>query len=96
MNDIIKALYERKSVRVFSEKEIIQKEKECILNAALQAPSAGCQLLYTILDITDEKKKEKLAELCDHQVFAATAGSGFPFIKKPGFRPERLGRGICY
>ena len=45
MNDIIKALYERKSVRVFSEKEIIQKEKECILNAALQAPSAGCQLL---------------------------------------------------
>ena len=30
MNDIIKALYERKSVRVFSEKEIIQKEKECI------------------------------------------------------------------
>ena len=73
MNEIIRALYARKSVRVFSEKEITQKEKECILNAALQAPSAGCQLLYTILDITDQNKKERLAELCDHQAFAAKA-----------------------
>ncbi|EOS77825.1 MAG: nitroreductase family protein [Lachnospiraceae bacterium] len=103
MNDIIKALYERKSVRVFSEKEIIQKEKECILNAALQAPSAGCQLLYTILDITDEKKKEKLAELCDHQVFAAKAKlvlvfcadcrKWLSFYKEAGGSPRAPGAG---
>ena len=53
MNEIIKALYSRKSVRVFTDQPVSQKEKELILNAALQAPSAGCQLLYTILDITD-------------------------------------------
>ena len=73
MNEIIKALYERKSVRVFTEQYISKAEKESILNAAFQAPSAGCQLLYTILDMTDQQKKEKLAELCDHQPFIAKA-----------------------
>ena len=57
MNEIIKALHKRKSVRVFTEKEISAEEKEAILEAAIQAPSAGCQLLYTILDITDQQKK---------------------------------------
>ena len=73
MNEIIKALYSRKSVRVFTDQPVSQKEKELILNAALQAPSAGCQLLYTILDITDQAKKERLSFLCDHQTFIANA-----------------------
>lgn len=103
MNEIIKALYERKSVRVFLEKEIEQKEKECILNAALQAPSAGCQLLYTILDITDQKKKERLAELCDHQAFAAKAKmvlvfcadcyKWLSFYREAGLSPRKPGAG---
>ena len=41
MNEIIKALHKRKSVRVFTEKEISAEEKEAILEAAIQAPSAG-------------------------------------------------------
>ena len=65
-NEVIKSLYERKSVRVFTDEEISREDKNSILQAALQAPSAGCQLLYTILDITDESKKEKLAVLCDN------------------------------
>lgn len=73
MNEIIKALHARKSVRVFTEQEISREDKESILQAALQAPTAGCQLLYTILDITDQGKKERLAQLCDHQGFAAKA-----------------------
>ena len=39
----------------------------------MQAPSAGCQQLYTILDITDQKRKEALADSCDHQPFIAKA-----------------------
>ena len=41
MNDIIKALHDRKSVRVFTEEEITAKDREAILTASLQAPSAG-------------------------------------------------------
>ena len=43
------------------------------MEAAIAAPSAGCQQLYTILDITDQKLKEMLAESCDHQSFIANA-----------------------
>ena len=52
-NPILQSLYARKSVRVFEEKAIPSGMKQAILEAAAQAPSAGCQQLYTILDITD-------------------------------------------
>lgn len=103
MNETIKALYTRKSVRVFTEEEISKKDKENILNAALQAPSAGCQQLYTILDITDQSKKEKLAELCDHQTFAAKAKlvlvfcadcrKWLSFYREAGLSPRKPGAG---
>ena len=52
-NPILQSLFERKSVRVYEEKPIPAEMKQAILEAAAQAPSAGCQQLYTILDITD-------------------------------------------
>ena len=52
MNEILQSLYERKSVRVFEEREIPREEKDMILKAAVMAPTAGNQQLYTILDIT--------------------------------------------
>ena len=95
MNEMVKALHSRKSVRVFTEREI--------LHAALQAPSAGCQLLYTILDITDQGKKERLAELCDHQnfvakarlvlVFCADCRKWLTFYREAGLMPRDPGPG---
>ena len=73
MNDILKSLWERRSVRVFEEKSITKEEKALILSAALQAPSAGNMTLYTILDITDQKLKDALAVTCDNQPFIAKA-----------------------
>ena len=73
MNEVIESLYRRKSVRAYEDREIPEEMKHLILEAAMQAPSAGCQQLYTILDITDQKLKEALAETCDHQPFIAKA-----------------------
>ena len=73
MNTVIENLMERKSVRAFSDKEITSEEKEVILRAAMAAPSAGCQQMYTILDITDQSLKDTLSETCDHQPFIAKA-----------------------
>lgn len=70
---MLRQLEERKSVRVFTEREISAEDKEAILHAAVMAPSAGNQQLYTILDITDQEKKGRLAETCDHQPFIAKA-----------------------
>ena len=72
-NPILQSLYARKSVRVFEEKAIPAGMKQAILEAAAQAPSAGCQQLYTILDITDPALKAALADSCDHQPFIAKA-----------------------
>ena len=73
MNETIRQLYERKSVRVFEEREIGADEKNAILRAASEAPTAGNQQLYTILDITDQALKDRLAVTCDNQPFIAQA-----------------------
>ena len=73
MNEVIRQLYERKSVRVFTDREIPADHKAAILAAAVQAPTAGNQQMYTILNITDQALKDQLAESCDHQPFIATA-----------------------
>ena len=46
MNEIIESLYNRKSVRVYEEKAIPNEMKNVILEAAMQAPTAGCQQLF--------------------------------------------------
>jgi len=73
MNEVIRQLHARKSVRVFTDKEITPEEKRAVLEAAVQAPSAGNQQLYTILDITDQAIKDKLVDTCDHQPMIAEA-----------------------
>ena len=73
MNHVIKQIKGRKSVRVFEEKEIDPAIKDEIINAALEAPTAGCMMLYSILDITDGELKSKLAVACDNQPFIAKA-----------------------
>ena len=73
MNDIIESLYRRRSVRAFEDRPVPEEVKRAVLDAAVQAPTAGCQQLYTILDITDQGLKDALAETCDHQPFIAKA-----------------------
>ena len=73
MNEVICQLYDRKSVRAYTGREIGKAEKDAILRAAVEAPTAGNQQLYTILDITDQSIKEKLVETCDHQPMIAQA-----------------------
>ena len=72
-NETLKLLLESKSMRVFEDRPITPEEKEAILLAAMAAPTAGNQQLYTILDITDQTIKEKLVDTCDHQPFIAQA-----------------------
>ncbi len=73
MNQVIRQLKERKSVRVFTDKQITPEEVSAILDAAVNAPTAGNQQLYTIINVTDAKLKEQLAESCDNQPFIAKA-----------------------
>lgn len=73
MNEVIRQLYERKSVRAFEDREIPADAREAILTAAAMAPTAGNQQLYTIIEVTDQAIKEKLVVTCDNQPFIAKA-----------------------
>ena len=53
MNETIKLLMERKSVRQFVQEPMPREDVEAILNAAVQAPSAGNMTLWTIINVTD-------------------------------------------
>lgn len=73
MNEIMESLYSRKSVRAYEDRPIPDEMKQAILRAATEAPTAGCQQLYTILDITDQSLKDALSVTCDNQPFIAKA-----------------------
>ena len=73
MHPVIQSLYDRKSVRAYTEQEIPEEAVRQIVTAAAQAPTAGNQQLYTILRITDPEKKHRLSISCDNQPFIERA-----------------------
>lgn len=103
MNQTLRELTDRKSVRVFEERDISGEDKERILTAAVQAPTAGNQQLYTILDITDQKIKDALIDTCDHQpfigkgkmvlVFCADCRKWYRAFESAGASPRKPGAG---
>lgn len=73
MNPVIKLLNERKSVRDYEDKKISEDIKEAIIKAAMRAPTAGNMMLYSIVEITEQKTKDTLVKTCDNQPFIAKA-----------------------
>jgi nitroreductase len=73
-------LMKRKSVRAYEQREVSAEVRAEILKATLRAPTAGNLMLYSILDITDQSIKDKLAVTCDHQPFIARAPMVWIFL----------------
>ena len=69
MNETLKVIDKRRSLRVFDDRKISIEDKKTILEAAINAPTAGNMVLYSIIDVTDSEKKERLSVLCDNQPF---------------------------
>jgi len=73
MSKTLDIIFNRKSVRAYKKTKIDRKIKDKIIQAALRSPTAGNQMLYSIIEITKQTTKEKLAVTCDHQPFIAKA-----------------------
>jgi nitroreductase len=80
MNEIIQSLYNRKSIRSFTDQTVSEEVRQLIVESAMQAPTAGLQMLYTILDIRDQDIKNELAVSCDEQPFIAKAPMVLVFL----------------
>jgi nitroreductase len=80
MNQVMEVLIKRKSVRAYEEREVSAEMRAEILKATLRAPTAGNMMLYSILDITDQKLKDRLSVTCDNQPFIARAPMVWVFL----------------
>ena len=76
MNETLKVIGSRRSVRNYSNTPLTGEEKNTILGAAMRAPTAGNMMLYSIVEIEDQSLKDRLAVTCDNQPFIAKA----PFV----------------
>lgn len=73
MESTLNLLLSRKSVRVYQDRLIDQASRDTILQAAMRAPTAGNMMLYTIIEVEDQARKDRLALTCDNQPFIAKA-----------------------
>lgn len=73
MNPVMETILGRRSVRAYEEKRIGERERAEILKAALRAPTAGNMMLYSIIEVGDQRAKDTLARTCDNQPFIAKA-----------------------
>ena len=76
MNETIKYLERRISLRKYAQRQISQQHMDMIIEGAMRAPTAGNMMLYSILVVEDQDKKDILSETCDHQPFISKA----PFV----------------
>jgi FMN reductase (NADPH)/FMN reductase [NAD(P)H] len=80
MNPVIDALLKRKSIRAYEDRPIEPDARAAILHATLRAPTAGNLMLYSIVDVTDQAIKGRLAVTCDNQPFIARAPMVWLFL----------------
>ena len=77
MNEVIKNLLSRRSIRSFSERHISREDLEIILKAAAYAPSGMNKQTWQFTAITDRNKIERLADV----VGKALQREGYDFYK---------------
>ncbi|WP_082234376.1 oxygen-insensitive NADPH nitroreductase [Halobacillus massiliensis] len=73
MNSTIATILNHRSIRKFKDTKLTEEQIHTIINAAQQASTSSYMMAYTIIGVTDEKKKEALAQV-----------SGQPYVKNNG------------
>ena len=73
MSQTMELLLNRKSVRVYEDREVSEEVKEALLAATLRAPTAGNLMLYSIIEVKDQAAKDTLVRTCDNQPFIGKA-----------------------
>lgn len=73
MNETLKVIDDRRSLRGYDSKEISDEHKKWILHSAFRAPTAGNMMHYSIIEVADQKMKDKLVTTCDNQPWIAKA-----------------------
>ncbi|HTX72107.1 MAG TPA: nitroreductase family protein [Rectinemataceae bacterium] len=73
MNETIKLLLGRKSIRDFADREVPRELRDQILQAMIRSPTAGNMMLYSVIEVEDPEARDTLVESCDRQRFIGRA-----------------------
>ena len=80
MNEVIKTINQRTSLRRFSNKPVSKEHQELIINSALRAPTAGNLMFYSIIKVENKSTLETLSHTCDDQPFIKSASFALIFV----------------
>ncbi|MCS5420726.1 MULTISPECIES: nitroreductase family protein [Psychrilyobacter] len=80
MNETLKTINNRVSLRWYEKKKISTEHMDKIIESAIGAPTAGNMVMYSIIHIQNKKTMKKLAISCDSQPFIGTASDILIFV----------------
>ncbi|MCM3588940.1 oxygen-insensitive NADPH nitroreductase [Mesobacillus maritimus] len=79
MNQVIETILDHRSVRSFQDRKLSREQVETIVRSAQSASTSSFIQAYTIIGVTDQEKKDKLAEVVGNQPYVANNGHFFVF-----------------
>ncbi len=80
MNETLNTIFNRVSLRKFSDEPITIEQENLIIESALRAPTAGNLMFYTMIIVKNKETLNKLSHSCDNQPFIATAKMAIIFL----------------
>lgn len=69
-NETIRLIGRRMSLRRYAPKPIRPEHLDAIVTCTMRAPTAGNMMLYSVVQVEDQAKKDRLAETCNHAFIA--------------------------
>lgn len=80
MQETLQLIHQRRSLRSFSDRPVTEETLRALKEATLRAPTAGNMAFYSVIEVTDQAKKDRLAVLCDDQPMIAKAPVVWVFL----------------
>lgn len=93
-NETLRVIRNRTTLRVYDTLPLSEEEENTIIESAMLAPTAGNQMLYSMIIIRDQEKKKQLSKLCDYQLFAIE--DAMAAAQNSVIAAESMGIGSCY
>ena len=81
MNDVIKTILERRTIRNYQEKQISKEELDLILEAGLYAPTSGGMQRVEMLVCQDKELNDKLGRI-NRKMFGHANSDGIHFVSE--------------
>ncbi|WP_320046202.1 nitroreductase family protein [uncultured Ilyobacter sp.] len=93
----MEAIFNRRSVRKYSDEKVEESKIEKMLRAAMQAPSAGNQQAWEFVVVRDKEMLKKLSEVSPYSKMAANADvviavlANEEYMRYPSYWQQDLG-----